>query len=210
MKHNKIYITGIGTNIGKTVVSAIVTKALEATYFKPIQCGVEPTTDKAWVQEITQCNVEEESYLLKMPASPHLAAKAENIVIDKDGIVTRIKGINTSLIIEGAGGLLVPINNHETFLDLIKAHPLPTIIVSRNYLGSINHSLLTAELLKQSNIHHVAWFFNDAFMNYEDDIIKRSGFTSLGHIDITTAITAEWIAQQAQIIKPALTTWLSK
>jgi dethiobiotin synthetase len=206
---NKIYITGIGTDVGKTVVAAIITKALEATYFKPIQCGIENGTDKDWVKKITHCNVEDELYVLQLPASPHLAAKAENVFIDKDIIATYIEKSNKSLITEGAGGLLVPINNHETFLDIIKTHPLPTIVVSRNYLGSINHSLLTAALLQQNGIHKVAWVFNDTFMDYEEDIIKRTGFTSLGHLDLEENITTEWIVTQAEKIKPTLLQWLS-
>jgi dethiobiotin synthetase len=205
---NKIYITGIGTDVGKTVVAAIITKALEATYFKPIQCGIENGTDKDWVKKITHCNVEDELYVLQLPASPHLAAKAENVFIDKDIIATYIEKSNKSLITEGAGGLLVPINNHETFLDIIKTHPLPTIVVSRNYLGSINHSLLTAALLQQNGIHKVAWVFNDTFMDYEEDIIKRTGFTALGHIDLEENITTEWIVTQAEKIKPTLLQWL--
>lgn len=209
MQHHKIIIVGIGTNVGKTVAAAIITHALQATYFKPIQCGFTNGTDAQWVQQHTNCKVLNETFLLSLPASPHLAAQAESVVINIDPITTTINNYRQNLVIEGAGGIMVPINNTETFLNALAIWNLPTIIISRNYLGSINHSLLTALALKHNNINKCAWLFNDDFMGYEADISTITNLPSLGKIPNCNNINRKFITAQALILKPALLQWLN-
>ena len=146
-----IFITGIGTGVGKTLVAAIITEALEAAYWKPIQAGFDEGTDALTVKDLisnTETILYPEVYKLQLPASPHIAAREENITINIDTICQQYSQLATHnshhshLIIEGAGGSLVPLNNDEFIVDLIKKLEARVILVSRNYLGSINHSLL--------------------------------------------------------------------
>jgi dethiobiotin synthetase len=204
---HKVLITGIGTDVGKTVVAAIVTKALQATYFKPIQCGIMPQTDAALVNTLSQQPTLQEAYCLQLPASPHIAATAENIVINIDKIANVVKGHDNNLVVEGAGGIMVPINASETFLDIAEQLQLPTIIVSRNYLGSINHSLLTAAALK-TKVKKLCFLFNDNFMQYEEDIVRLSGIESIGHIDFCKEINNNFITSSAKSLTPKLLNWL--
>ena len=202
-----IFITGIGTGIGKTVVSAIIAEALEADYWKPVQAGYENITDSEWMQSIlsnTKSKIHPEIYKLKLPASPHLAAQNENIEISLEKIYSCYCQLLTSdrqLIIEGAGGLLVPLNEKEFVIDLIKRLNARVILVSRNYLGSINHSLLTAQVCRQKNIRVLGWVFNDQYMNYEENIVRWSGYPKLGAIPTLSKIDKETIYNEAKKIK---------
>ena len=148
----KLFITGIGTDVGKTITSAIVTQALEADYWKPVQAGDLDNSDSHKIQRYI-CNektiIHENSYKLNTPASPHLAAAIDGITIDLKKIVE--PKIKNHLVIEGAGGLLVPLNDNDTIIDLIKSD-YKIIVVSRHYLGSINHTLLSFEALKSRNL----------------------------------------------------------
>lgn len=202
-----IFITGIGTGVGKTVASAIIVEALQSDYWKPIQAGFEEGTDALTVRDLINENliVHPELYKLELPASPHIAAKQENLEINIQKIVTAFNSLHTNntLIIEGAGGLLVPVNDKETIADLIKALNARVILISRNYLGSINHSLLTAAYCKANNIEVIGWLFNDQFMNYEDDIVRMSGIVSLGSIP-SGVIGKDFVAFQAQKLKGSL------
>ena len=149
----KIFITGIGTDVGKTVVSAIVVEALKADYWKPIQAGELEFSDSDKVKALISnedSKIFDNSYALKTPMSPHAAAKIDGINIDIDTI--KLPPTKNNIVIEGAGGLLVPLNEKETILDLIKKD-FKIVVVSRHYLGSINHTLLTVEMLKQSGFH---------------------------------------------------------
>ena len=144
----KIFITGISTDVGKTVVSAIITQALEADYWKPIQAGDLNNSDthkiKAYVSN-QKTTFFENSYALNTPASPHHAAELDCVQIDIQKIIE--PKTENHLVIEGAGGLYVPLNSNETIVDLIQPD-YKVIVVSRHYLGSINHTLLTIEALK--------------------------------------------------------------
>lgn len=147
------FITAIDTNIGKTILSSVLVQKLGFDYWKPIQSGLEYPTDTETVQSLVQRNditYFPEAYRLINPLSPHAAANLENLSIELEAI---IPPSSSNLIIEGAGGVLVPINNKgETMLDLIQKLDCEVIIVSRNYLGSINHTLLTCSVLKNANI----------------------------------------------------------
>ncbi len=211
-----IFITGIGTEIGKTVVSAIVTESLEANYWKPVQAGFETGTDAQRVQQLlsnSKTIIHPEVYCLAMPASPHIAARAENKVIDIDLITYKAKQIiheseDQLLVVEGAGGLLVPLNDEKSIADLILSLNARVILVSRNYLGSINHSRLTAAYCKQSGIDVIGWIFNDQYLNYEEEIVDWSGYPSLGSIPYLTEINPTFIREQADHIRSNLHRYL--
>lgn len=160
MKNKQIFITGIGTEVGKTVISAIFVEALQSDYLKPIQSGDLHYTDTHKVQEWTDTNgtFHKEVYRLNNPLSPHTSAELNNIKIDLNKII--LPETENPLIIEGAGGLLVPLNEKEHLTNLVKKLKVPVVLVSRNYLGSINHSLMTYEILKQYEIPMLGWVFN--------------------------------------------------
>jgi len=147
----KYFITAIGTDIGKTVVSAILCNALKADYWKPIQCGGLDFTDSDFIRLNTDQRVWEEKYKLHLAASPHIAASSENIGIDLSSI--QIPKPTNHLIVEGAGGMMVPLNDkNDLVIDIAKKNNLPLIIVSSFYLGSINHTLLTLEYARNNHL----------------------------------------------------------
>lgn len=160
MKNKQIFIAGIGTEVGKTVISAIFVEALQSDYLKPIQSGDLHYTDTHKVQEWTDTKgtFHNEVYRLNNPLSPHTSAELDNIKIDLNKII--LPETENPLVIEGAGGLLVPLNDKEHLTNLIKKLNVPVVLVSRNYLGSINHSLMTYEILKQYEIPMLGWVFN--------------------------------------------------
>lgn len=161
----RYFITGIGTNVGKTIVSAILTEALKADYWKPVQTGLSEGADKTAVASLvsnTETVFFKEAYAFEAPASPHIAADAENQTIDIKSIRLPASK-NKHLVIEGAGGLLVPLNNKEYVIDLAKQFDAEVILVCRNYLGCINHSLLSINYLKQNNFKIKGIVLNGSF-----------------------------------------------
>lgn len=200
---DKIFVTGIGTGIGKTVVSAILAEALQADYWKPIQAGFAGGTDSEWVKAVVsnpQTKVHDEVYKLKLAASPHIAAADEKINIDLQHIADRMPGAK-KLIVEGAGGLMVPLNDSHFVADLIERLDIPVVLVSRNYLGSINHSLLTAAVCRSRNIRVLGWIFNDQFMDYEKDIERWTGIPRIASIPFTDNPDKEFIQSQAAALR---------
>ncbi|MFL9484153.1 dethiobiotin synthase [Chitinophagaceae bacterium LWZ2-11] len=203
-----LFITGIGTDVGKTIVSAIVTEALQADYWKPVQAGFDTGTDALRVAGLVSnatTAIHREAYKLKLPASPHIAAKEENVVIDLDKIASELPATNNKyLVVEGAGGLLVPLNNDEFVLDLIVKLKAKVILVSRNYLGSINHSLLTAQACKQRGVDVLGWVFNDQYLHYEDEIVKWTEYPKIGSIPFTDNPDKLFVKKQAEAIMLSL------
>ncbi|MFP5042418.1 dethiobiotin synthase [Parasediminibacterium sp. JCM 36343] len=205
-----IFITGIGTGIGKTVVSAIITEALEADYWKPIQAGIEEGTDALQVRSLlsnTKTMIHPEAYTLQMPASPHIAARAEGREISIPVLIkSQPSTVNCQrhLIMEGAGGIMVPVNDNEFVIDLIVALKAKVILVSRNYLGSINHSLLTAAICKQKNIDVIGWVFNDQYLDYENEIVQWTGYPKIASIPFVENVDKSFVLQQANLLKDAL------
>lgn len=210
-----IFITGIGTGIGKTIVSAIVAEALQADYWKPIQAGFDEGTDALLVKDLISnptTTIHPEIYKLKLPASPHIAAGEEGHTIDLDKIVqsyheltnSKIAVQKTQMVIEGAGGLLVPLNENEFVIDLIKKLQAKVILVSRNYLGSINHSLLTAVVCKQHDLDVMGWIFNDQYMHYEEEIVQWSGYKKIGSVSFAKTIDKAFIKNEADKIRISL------
>jgi len=180
----KLFITGIGTDVGKTIASAIIVEALEADYWKPIQAGDLDFTDTHKVKsQISndKSQFHSNAYALNTPASPHYAAQLDGIVIDLKKI-TEPKTDN-HLLIEGAGGILVPLNDNDCIADLIQKD-YKVIIISRHYLGSINHTLLTIEALKNRKINIAGIIFSgDENKATEEIILKKSGAKFIGRIE---------------------------
>jgi len=206
-----IFITGIGTGIGKTLVATIVARALQADYWKPVQAGFESGTDSEWVKERlagTHSIVHPEVYKLSMPASPHIAARSDNVLISIKKICESVPINSRNLIIEGAGGLLVPLNDTEFIADLILALEAKVILVSRNYLGSINHSLLTARVCRQMRIPVIGWIFNDQYLNYEEEIINWSNIPKIASVPYTQNTNGIFINSQATAISSTLKDFL--
>lgn len=278
-----IFITGIGTDIGKTVVAAIVTEALEAAYWKPVQAGYAQGTDSEWVAERISHphgRILPEAYKLTLPASPHIAARQEGVQISLERIARQLtahtdtlaspdsfafpddayspsrpelasqlspegpvpenipgsptgnlseassgsfSGSSTGsfsdqaaavaipfsgyqsapdyLVIEGAGGLLVPLNEEEFVLDLIKQLDATVLLVSRNYLGSINHSLMTAAMCKMHGLKVAGWIFNDQYQHYESEIVRWSGLPFIASIPHHENPDSEFVRRQAAKVK---------
>jgi dethiobiotin synthase len=145
----QVFVTGTDTNVGKTLVCSWLCAHTKATYYKPIQSGCLTDSDSQTVSQLTNAEIYPEDYRLKAPLSPHLAAQQEQIEIKLETF--RLPAKNP-LIVEGAGGILVPINQNTLMVDLIKYFQLPTIIVCRTSLGTINHTLLTLQVLQQHRI----------------------------------------------------------
>jgi dethiobiotin synthetase len=180
----KIFITGIGTDVGKTITSAIITQALGADYWKPVQAGDLDNSDSHKIQRYISNDktvIHPNSYSLNTPASPHLAAKIDGISIDLKKIIE--PQTENHLVIEGAGGIFVPLNNYDCIIDLIQ-NDYKVIVVSRHYLGSINHTLLTIEALKSKNIEVAGIVFSgDENQSTEEIILQKSNAKSIGRID---------------------------
>jgi dethiobiotin synthetase len=149
------FITGTDTDIGKTMISAILTIGLNATYWKPIQSGSIPSTDTNWIKSVSELSDDhflKETYRLKEPLSPHQAAEIDQITIDKTTIRLPDRVNHLPLIVEGAGGLMVPLNNKHFMIDLIEDLKLPVVLVARSALGTINHTTLSIQALRQRGI----------------------------------------------------------
>lgn len=188
-----LFITGIGTNVGKTIVSAILTEALNADYWKPIQSGVVEGKDSDTVKSLitnAKTIIHPETYLLKEPLSPHFAAKIDGVTIELDKIQSQFYSLSMSLraetrsnaqhlIIEGAGGLLVPINDKQYVIDIAKQFDCEILLVISSYLGCINHSLLSIDYLMRNGFKIKALVFNGKFepevkqaiVNYCKDVL---------------------------------------
>ena len=178
------FVTGIGTGIGKTLISAILTEKLKADYWKPIQAGDLETSDSLNVERLitnTKTFIHPERFKLNTPASPHYAAKLDDIEIQLNDF--NMPKTENNLIIEGAGGIMVPLNEKDLLLDLIIKLGAEIILISQNYLGSINHTLLSVNILKQHDIKIRGIIFNGK-ENLETQryILQYTGCKFLGHI----------------------------
>jgi len=197
------FITGIGTGIGKTIVSSIVTEKLQADYWKPIQSGDLDQSDSMKVESLisnSKTVIHQEAFRLTQPLSPHLSATLDNIDLSMDKLFT--PSTDNTLIIEGAGGLMVPLNDRELLIDYIIALQVEVILVSQNYLGSINHTLLSLELLKARNVTVKGIIYNGV-SNIETEryINQYSPVEILGNIPVLDVITKETIQQAGRYLK---------
>lgn len=198
------FITAIGTDSGKTLTSAIFTQALQADYWKPIQAGLPRDTET--VQRLVRNPVSRfhpEAYMLQAPMSPHAAAKAEGVKIQLETI--RLPDTNNALIIEGAGGVLVPLNETHFVIDLAAHLNVEIILVANIYLGSINHTLLTVNELKRRNVRVKGVVFNGA-ENPETEriILQHSGYPCLLRIRPEPVITPETMERYATQLRENL------
>lgn len=201
----KLFITGISTDVGKTIASAIITEALEADYWKPVQAGDLHNSDshkvKAFVSN-PKSKFFDNSYALQTPASPHLAAAIDGVTVDLNKIIE--PQTSNHLVIEGAGGIFVPLNNQETIVDLIKPD-YKVIVVSRHYLGSINHTLLTIEALQNRKINIAGILFNgDENKSSEEIILNKTGVKFLGRIENEPYFDQNVIREYADLFRETL------
>jgi dethiobiotin synthetase len=202
LPNNIYFITGIGTGIGKTIISAILTEKLQADYWKPIQSGDLDVSDSLHIKQLIsnpKTVIHPERYRLGQPLSPHLSAKIDGVHINIADI--KLPETNNNLIIEGAGGLMVPLNDQDLILDLIKSLHVKVIVVSQNYLGSINHTLLTLQVLKFNNIQVEGIIFNGAPNPESEAYIQNyTEIKILGRIPKMSIIDQEHIAKAGQHI----------
>jgi dethiobiotin synthetase len=200
----RIFVTGISTDVGKTIASAIITEALNADYWKPVQAGELSNSDSYKVAELISNKktiIHKSIYELNTPMSPHAAAEMDNIKIDLNQIIE--PKTTNHLIIEGAGGLLVPLNEKDTILDIIKSH-YQVIVVSRHYLGSINHTLLTIESLKQKGFDVAVIFSGNEHHSTEDIILRKTEIKVIGRINEETSFDKSLIKLYATKFYPML------
>ncbi len=185
MPNNKSYfVTGIGTEIGKTIVAAALVEKLKADYWKPVQSGDLDNSDSNKVSNLIsneKIKFFPEAYRLTQPFSPHKSAALDGIKIEPEKFV--LPETDNTLIIEGAGGLMVPLNDNFLMIDLIKQLNVEVILVSKNYLGSINHTLLSIYTLKQYQIPVKGIIFNGASEIYSEEfILQYTGIRLMGHL----------------------------
>lgn len=197
----QLFVTGISTEIGKTVASASLVKKLNADYWKPVQAGELDYTDSHKVMDWTGAKAFPEGYALTAPMSPHAAARIDNVKISLEDF--KLPETDNNLLVEGAGGLMVPINDEgDLIIDLIKKLNIPAVLVSQNYLGSINHTILSIEALKAREIPIYGILFNgDENRETQDYIIKYSGVKNLGRLSQVNEVNADTIAKLAQSIE---------
>ncbi|HLA53690.1 MAG TPA: dethiobiotin synthase [Flavitalea sp.] len=203
-----IFVTGTSTGIGKTLISAVLTEALGADYWKPVQAGNLDNTDSHLVRKLvtSSAHVHPETYRLLKASSPHIAAREEGVRVSLERIVESVPDTHgRPLVIEGAGGLLVPLNQDEFVADLIIRLKIPVVLVSRNVLGSINHSMLTALACREKNIPVMGWIFNDDYLDYEDEIVSWSGYPKLASIPFTKNPDRTFVVEQADKFRKILT-----
>jgi dethiobiotin synthetase len=201
----KLFITGISTDVGKTIASAILTEALEADYWKPIQAGDLDHSDSHKIQNYISNNksiIHENSYKLNTPASPHLAAELDGLTIDLKKIIE--PKTNNHLVVEGAGGVLVPLNASDFVIDLVQPD-YKIIIVSRHYLGSINHTLLTIEAIKNRGLTIAGIIFNgNENKATESLILNYSKLKFIGRINDEPYFDKNVIAEYADLFRDNL------
>lgn len=198
----KYFISGIGTDVGKTLVSAILTEALHFDYWKPVQCGMAEGTDNETVKALVSNSVSvfhPETYIFKEPASPHIASKKENTSINKSNI--QLPSTSNKLIIEGAGGLLVPLNDNEYVIDLAKQLDASVILVVSSYLGCINHTLLSIDYLLSHHYHIQGLVLNGNFdEGVKSAIVNYKNIQVLAEIPFVKNPNKQFVSEQAKKI----------
>lgn len=189
----RLFVTGTDTDIGKTLVAAVLMTGLRGTYWKPVQSGSGTGTDRDWIRGRTGLDDRHfppEAYCLKAPVSPHLAAAMEGITIDFSRIIPPPS--NGILIIEGAGGVMTPVNGHHLMVDLIKRLNAPALVVASSRLGMINHTLLTVEQLRRYDIPLFGVIINGPRNEENRNAVEHYGRVPvLGEIEPLPAITPE-------------------
>lgn len=206
---SQIFVTGISTEVGKTVAAAVITEALEADYWKPVQAGDLGDSDSHKIRRYLsnkKSTIHPNAYALKQPMSPHAAAALDQVTIE----LSEISRPDTSnhLVIEGAGGLLVPLNQTHTIADLIKAQD-KVLLVSRHYLGSINHSLLSLEYLLKGGWEPAVLFVGESHPSTESIILSKTGVRMLGRLPWLEEVNAASIRMMANQLRPEILNWVT-
>lgn len=200
----KLFVSAIGTDSGKTLVSAVLCQTLGANYWKPVQAGLPADAD--WVRSMCTSpavQVVPERYRLLHPMSPHAAAALENITLELEAF--SLPDTKAHLVVEGAGGLLVPLNDNTFVVDLAQHLALPLVLVSNLYLGSINHTLLSINELKRRKVPVLGIVFNGkANQASQDVIMKHSPWPALGHLPQLESVTPGAVAALADTWRPSL------
>ena len=193
----RFVISGTDTGIGKTVFAAALTHALRAHYWKPVQSGLEEETDSETVQRLAgvpQARILPEAYRLKLPASPHLSARLENIMINPALLLP--PQTDRPLVIEGAGGLLVPLTERVAFADIFARWQVPLILCARTSLGTINHTLLSLDALRHRAIPvHGVVFIGDENRESQEIIVSLGAVRQLGRLPHLEKMTSQALHQ---------------
>ncbi len=201
----KLFVTGIGTDVGKTIASAIITEALEADYWKPIQAGDLENSDSHKVKSFLSNKktvIHPNSYALNTPASPHFAAELDRITIDLNKIIE--PKTENHLVVEGAGGVFVPLNSNDCVIDLIQPD-YKVLLVSRHYLGSINHTLLTIEALQNRKIAIAGIIFSGDENKATEEIIgSKTGVKCIGRIEQEPYFDKNVVKEYADVFRELL------
>ncbi|AQS47117.1 dethiobiotin synthase [Thioclava nitratireducens] len=190
-----IVVTGTDTGIGKTVFSAALTLTLQASYWKPVQAGLDEETDSETVARLTGRPTLPEAWRLRTPASPHLAARLDRVEIGS----LELPEVKGPLVIEGAGGALVPLNGNRLYADQMADWGAPVIVVARTTLGTINHSLLTIEALRARGVPLVGIaFVGDEVADSQDTICRIAELPSLGRLPVMSDLTTQGLRDAAR------------
>ena len=182
----RFFVTGTDTGVGKTLVSAILMAGLNAAYWKPVQSGKDEMTDSAWIRRVTGFAEDAflpETYRLKQPLSPHAAAACDGVRIQLAAFNMPDHKKYPRLIVEGAGGVMVPLNENQFMVDLMKYLDLPVLVVARSTLGTINHTLLTLEMLRQSRLEILG-----VILNGPPNEINKDAIQTYGHISVMAEV----------------------
>lgn len=180
------FVTGTDTDVGKTMTCAVLMAGLDAAYWKPIQTGLAGGTDTGWIQMVTGLPGERffpEKWRLNPPLSPHAAAENERERIDLSDFQLPFTGETTHLIVEGAGGVMVPLNERHFMIDLIRHLDLPVILVARSTLGTINHTLLSLCQLRQQDLEVLG-----VIMNGPKNVSNRQAIEHFGNVRVLAEI----------------------
>ncbi len=194
-----LIVTGTDTGVGKTVFSAGLTAALGATYWKPVQSGLEDATDTDIVRDLSGAEVLPEAYRLNMPASPHLSAEDMGLEIDAKRL--SLPQVEGPLVVEGAGGLMVPLNRKLFYLDLIAQWKAPVVLVARTALGTINHTTLSLMALRNAGCQVVGVaFVGEPEPDVEQTIVQMCDVRHLGRLPMLSDLSRDALANAFQAI----------
>lgn len=175
---SRIFVTGTDTGIGKSLISAILMAGLNGVYWKPIQSGLDGITDTEWIREKTGLkdnHFHPETYTFRLPLSPHASAKHDGIIIDLETFILPVINESDHLIIEGAGGIMVPLNESQFMIDLMKKLNTPILLVASNSLGTINHTLLSLEQLRRNGLDVIGVVLNGPRNSINREAIEHYG-----------------------------------
>ena len=200
--NSNLIIAGVGTEVGKTVASAVLVEALQADYWKPVQSGYPPDSDTNTVRSLVsnlRSQFHPETYRLREPLSPHAAAAAEGITIDPASLVPPVT--DNSLVVELAGGLMVPLTETYLNIDFIAQLGWPVVLVTRNYLGSINHTLLSVEALRHRAIPILGLIINGPHVPATESVLLTyTGLPCLVRIQDEPVLTADVVQRYAALV----------